>query len=151
MRTLLMIIAGGLSAAAAAQSAGGGNPAMMAVRAGSWSYSATATGSDASFVDASGTPSVVVRCVRATRSVQISARGVPATSLSLWTDSAVRVLPAAYDPATARVTATLPAGDPLLDKMAFSRGRFAVTVPGMSPLVVPAWPEPTRAVEDCRN
>ena len=49
-----------------------------------------------------------------------------------------------------RVTAELFALDPLLDAIAFSRGRFAVTMAGGSPLVVPAWPEAARTIEDCR-
>jgi len=50
-----------------------------------------------------------------------------------------------------KLTAELPAFDPLLDAIAFSRGRMAVTLAGGSSLVVPAWPEPARTVEDCRN
>ena len=46
--------------------------------------------------------------------------------------------------------ASVPARDPLLDAMAFSRGRFAVEVSGGPTLVVPAYPEVTRVIEDCR-
>jgi hypothetical protein len=35
--------------------------------------------------------------------------------------------------------------------MAFSRGRFMVEAQGMATLVLPAWPEPARVVEDCRG
>jgi hypothetical protein len=45
----------------------------------------------------------------------------------------------------------LPASDPLLEQMAFSRGRFLVTVEGGPSLVVPAWPELARVIEDCRG
>ena len=40
--------------------------------------------------------------------------------------------------------------DPLLDMVAFSRGRFAVEVPGLATLYVPSWPEISRVIEDCR-
>jgi hypothetical protein len=40
--------------------------------------------------------------------------------------------------------------DPLLDAIAFSRGRFMVEVPGTATLYLPAWPEVARVVEDCR-
>ncbi len=40
--------------------------------------------------------------------------------------------------------------DPLLDMIAFSRGRFAVSVPGLATLYVPSWPEISRVIEDCR-
>jgi hypothetical protein len=47
--------------------------------------------------------------------------------------------------------ASVPAADPLLDEMAFSRGRFAVEAQGAEPLVIPAWPEAGRVIEDCRG
>jgi hypothetical protein len=48
------------------------------------------------------------------------------------------------------LAATLSASDPLLDQIAFSRGRFTVEVAGQPQLVLPAWPEVARVVEDCR-
>jgi hypothetical protein len=39
--------------------------------------------------------------------------------------------------------------DPLLDQMAYSRGRFMLAAGGQE-LIVPAWPEVARVVEDCR-
>lgn len=41
------------------------------------------------------------------------------------------------------------ARDPLLDAMAFSRGRFVLQA-GTAELVLPAWPEVARVIEDCR-
>ena len=43
----------------------------------------------------------------------------------------------------------LDVADPLLDAMAFSRGRFAVEA-GTRALYLPAYPEITRVIEDCR-
>ena len=68
----------------------------------------------------------------------------------MWTSSATRNLPASFDPATARITAQLCGVDPLLDAIAFSRGRIGVGVGGTPALVLPAWPEIARVVEDCR-
>ncbi len=48
------------------------------------------------------------------------------------------------------IAVTLPARDPLLDAMAFSRGHFAVEVAGLTTLYVPSWPEVSRVIEDCR-
>jgi hypothetical protein len=45
---------------------------------------------------------------------------------------------------------TIPARDPLLDAMAFSKGRFAVEIAGQPTLYVPSYPEVTRVIEDCR-
>lgn len=40
-------------------------------------------------------------------------------------------------------------GDPLLDQIAYSRGRFMLAA-GAQELILPAWPELQRVVEDCR-
>ena len=48
------------------------------------------------------------------------------------------------------VTAELPARDPALDAIAFSRGRFALETAGLATLYLPSWPEISRVVEDCR-
>jgi hypothetical protein len=44
----------------------------------------------------------------------------------------------------------LPARDPLLDAIAFTNGRFAAEVAGERTLVLPAWAEVSRVIEDCR-
>ena len=110
-----------------------------------------ATGSEALFTDAAGTAQLAVRCQRASRIVTISMRSIPANAITLSATDASRSLPASYDQASSTATAQLPARDNLLDALAFSRGRFSVAVAGLSPLVVPAWPETARAIEDCRN
>ena len=121
------------------------------VAPGSWGYQSTAGGSMARFVDTTGTARLVLECTRATRRVSVSLTSTaPAASLSLWTGIASRNLPARFDANAMRVTAELPAYDALLDAIAFSRGRISVTMPGGVPLVVPAWPEAARTVEDCR-
>jgi hypothetical protein len=119
---------------------------------GSWTYGVGQGASDATFYDATGTAQLIVRCNRATRRI-IFIRPASAASptVQLWTSSAARSIPATYDAATARISAEVPAFDRLLDALAFSRSRFAVGVAGAPPLVVPNWPEPTRAIEDCRN
>jgi hypothetical protein len=53
-------------------------------------------------------------------------------------------------PGASGVTVTLPARAPVLDAMAYSRGRFVVEVAGLTPSYLPAWPEVARVVEDCR-
>jgi len=35
--------------------------------------------------------------------------------------------------------------------MAYSRGKFAIEVMGLEPLIVLAWPEVSRVIEDCRG
>jgi hypothetical protein len=121
------------------------------VLAGSWGYQALAGGSEARFVDTRGIAQLTIGCNRSTRQVAIArASGTGATALQLWTSNAQRLLPARFDPRGMRIVADVPASDALLDALAFSRGRVAVNVVGGSVLVVPAWPEAARIVEDCR-
>ena len=127
--------------------------------AGNWTYAATADGSEATFANPSALPQLSIRCVRATRRVTIAK---PATSAApfiyVWTSSAVRSVPASFNPLTNRISIDVTSNDPLLDALAFSRGRIGVIVaqsagsPAQSvQLVVPASPEVARVVEDCRS
>ena len=118
---------------------------------GNWSWAQTANGSEATFTDAYSKPQLTVHCTRATRRVSIAkAASAAAPFLSVWTSSQTRNLPASFNPATGKLTAELPAFDPLLDAIATSRGRFGVGVSGLPPLVVTPWAEICRAFEDCR-
>jgi hypothetical protein len=49
------------------------------------------------------------------------------------------------------VAAEIMPRDGVLDAIAFSRGRFAIEVGGLSPLAIPNWNEISRVVEDCRG
>jgi len=69
-------------------------------------------------------------------------------SMRVLTETTSRVLDAAPDGGS--VAAVLPARDPLLDAMAFSKGRFAVEVAGLPTLYLPSWIEVSRVIEDCR-
>ncbi|WP_062786121.1 hypothetical protein [Novosphingobium capsulatum] len=71
---------------------------------------------------------------------------VPATITTTSQQRAMSAVP--LDTQTLAIT--LPARDNLLDAMAFSRGRFMVDVNGLPALVLPAWAEVGRVVEDCR-
>jgi hypothetical protein len=118
---------------------------------GSWAYSTQTGGSEAAFVNASNQPQIAITCARATRQVTISRAATGAAAyIVVWTSAQTRNLPASYNPATARLSATVGAYDPLLDAMAFSRGRVGFSALNMPTLVVPAWAEAARVVEDCR-
>ena len=125
------------------------------VTAGLWTYQAVPGGSTARFIDATGTARFALECSKATRRVTLSrTSAIAAPSLLLWASDASRVLAARFEPNAMRVSAELAARDPLLDAIAFSRGRIAVTLggagAGSAPLVMPAWPEAARTIEDCR-
>jgi len=104
---------------------------------GLWSYFATAGGSIATF----GTH-IQIRCDRNARMITISRpNGAPAT-LTVITDTMARTLPA---------NGQLQATDPLLDAIAFSRGRFLLAGGTGPTIALPSWPEAARSIEDCRN
>ena len=104
---------------------------------GQWSYFPTATGSVAAYGSA-----ISLRCDRTTRTVTITRPGEAPAALTIATSSVTRALP---------VGGRLLANDPLLDAIAFSRGRFLVSG-GSGPVVaIPTWPEAARSIEDCRN
>ena len=118
---------------------------------GTWRFALLSTGSEASFADMASRPQVTLRCTRATRRVTISKpASAAAAAMTVWTSSASRPVATSFNPATGQLSADLLATDPLLDAMAFSRGRIGFTVAGTPALVVPAWPEVARVIEDCR-
>jgi hypothetical protein len=119
--------------------------------AGSWSYRTTSDGSEASFANGSGAVQLSLHCTRATRRISISRpSGAAVPSVSLWTSGSARDIPASFNPTTGLLTLDLGFYDPILDGMANSRGRIGITVGTQPPLVVPAWPEIARVIEDCR-
>ena len=116
---------------------------------GTWVYAAVTGGSAATF--SSAATQLVVSCARASRQVAISRSASGAAPFILvWTSAQSRNLPASYNPATSRLNASVSAFDPLLDAIAFSRGRAGFSAPNQPTLVVPAWAEVARVVEDCR-
>ena len=122
------------------------------VSPGSWTYRAVAGGSEASFVDGTGSARMIIACGKTTRLVTLSRiSAAPASSLSFWTSSLSRNLPSRFDQPSGRVIAQVGASDALLDAMVFSRGRFAVSMPGSPALVLPVGAEVDHVVEDCRS
>jgi hypothetical protein len=119
--------------------------------AGNWSYAATTDGSEAVFANAAGNPQLWVHCTRATRRVSIAKPATGAAAfINVWTSSQTQSLASSFNPATGRLTIDVAATDPLLDAIVSSRGRIGFTVTGQPPLVVPAWAEAARVIEDCR-
>lgn len=107
---------------------------------GDWSYSEGVGGSVARFGPA-GAERLSLRCDPGRRRIVVTRQGSSA-ALRVRTTYGQRALAPA---------AELPADDPLLDEIAFSRGRFTVEAEGLEPLILPTWPEPARVVEDCRG
>ncbi len=119
---------------------------------GSWSYLTVPGGSNARFTDPTGTIRISVGCNKTSRGVTIARTSTaPAASLSIWTSTSSRSQPAMFEQSAQRVIATFNAQDTMLDAIVFSRGRFAVSMPGAPAFVIPTGPEPARIVEDCRG
>lgn len=126
---------------------------------GLWTYGAEPAGSAVRFGQPGAGSLVVLRCDRSRPAVIIQRAGfgsgtVPAT---ITTSALIRRLTAtaAGSPGTVRNAAiafeiVLNVRDPLLDAMAFSRGRFMLEMSGAQTLVLPAWSELGRVIEDCR-
>ena len=109
----------------------------LPLAAGQWGYVATASGGEARFG-----VHLSLLCDKPTRTVTITRPGAPVAALTIVTDMQARTIPP---------NGRLSAYDPLLDAMAFSRGRILISGGSPAVLVVPSWPEAARAIEDCRN
>ena len=114
---------------------------------GDWRYNAETN--EAQFVMAGSGPAFVLRCDLPGRRIELMRTAGGGSQLRIRTSSASRSL-AGTPTASGGLAASLPASDPLLDAIAFSRGRFTVQSDSGAMLVLPAWPEPARAIEDCR-
>jgi len=110
---------------------------------GDWSY-AQENGISIARYGRPGAPSFVVRCEPGRQVSLTRTDAAAASALTIRTSSTARTVPARGS------MAMLPAADPLLDAIAFSRGRFAVEAAGHGTLVIPTWPEAARVIEDCR-
>jgi hypothetical protein len=109
---------------------------------GDWSYAADSGGSHARFAGPEG-PALRLSCSYADRQLSLHREGHGA--------GAGRPLRVSTSFGKREVTRAIPAGDPLLDELAFSRGRFAVETDRPERLIVPSWPEVARVIEDCRG
>ena len=114
---------------------------------GDWSYTDASGIPEAGFASPGGTL-FALRCEPGGQIV-LMRMGVPAGSMTIVTTFGERRLASFGNEDQANVR--LAAADPLFDQIAFSRGRFVVRVAGGGDLVVPAWAEPARVVEDCRG
>jgi len=114
---------------------------------GDWRYAPLGSGGRASFTDPAGTVLFEMVC-SGSRQVTLARAGAAASAMVVRSESTERSLPATT--ANGAAVASLSAQDPLLDAMAFSKGRFAIEAGGAAPLFLPAWPEVTRVIEDCR-
>lgn len=116
---------------------------------GSWVYENGGSTSTATFGQP-GAPLFRLYCEGPTRSIFLQRYGAATGStMAVRTSFGARSLAVERLPQYA--TAALPARDPFLDTMIFSRGRFSVEVAGSPLAMMPSWAEAARVVEDCRR
>ncbi|WP_298808269.1 hypothetical protein [uncultured Sphingomonas sp.] len=119
---------------------------------GTWTYQRDARGSRALFGTAGQDALAVLRCDQGERRVFLSRPGSAAAPFTIRTTSTTRSVSAQPTGGTPPYVATAFAPtDPLLDAMAFSRGRFTIEQAGTPALVLPPYAEIGRVIEDCRG
>lgn len=123
---------------------------------GDWVYRSDTRGSLALFGPVSGDARFLVRCDSGARRIYLSRAGSFAEgdtgTMTIRASSGAKSFPARNNGGNpAYIAVDLPVSEPQLDAMAFSRGRFLVSVKGGEDLVIPSWPEIARVVEDCRR
>lgn len=121
--------------------------------AGDWRWRRAGGESFAEFRTPGGQLLVQFNCTADREMVLAVAHNPTASgSVTIRTETVVRTL--AAEAREGWLETRLTARDPLLDAIAFSRGRFAVELPHdnaqTGALYLPAYPEITRVVEDCR-
>jgi hypothetical protein len=122
---------------------------------GDWVYRNDDRGSVALFGQGGADADFLIRCVLATKRIYLSrGGGFPegvTGQMTIRASTGLKTYGVANNGDTPPyVSAFLTPDDQQLDAIAFSRGRFLVAVKGAADLIIPAWPEITRVIEDCR-
>jgi hypothetical protein len=123
--------------------------------AGDWVYRRDSRGSVALFGPSGADASFIIRCDSPARRIFLSRAGAfpgdDGGMMTIRASSGLKSFAVKNNGDTpAYVAVALPVNEPQLDAMAFSRGRFLVSVKGAADLVIPSWPEIARVIEDCR-
>lgn len=119
--------------------------------AGSWVYRRDERGSIALYGAPGADALATLRCDKAGARIFLSRasdRGGTMTVRTSSTSKSLTVQPAGGKPAYA--ASEIGVTDPILDALAFSRGRIALELNGALNIAIPVWSEIGRVVEDCR-
>ena len=114
---------------------------------GQWTYRPDGDGSVATFGPPAGAL-LTLRCDVGSHRISLTRIGGIEVSVTIRTSYGSTTWPATVTPSGA--VAARAANDATLDQIAYSRGRFAIEAGGVQPLIVPAWAEVGRVIEDCR-
>lgn len=122
---------------------------------GDWSYRQDGRGSIALFGKPGHNADVMLRCDSARRSLYLSVAARTTTTqqadLSIRTSSMRKSLTLRSTGEAPYMAVELAPRDPLLDAMAFSRGKFVLAMDARTWFTVPPWAELSRVIEDCRG
>ena len=121
---------------------------------GEWMYRRDSRGSLALFGEADKDAIFIVRCDRAIRNLYLSRSGTvgDGAKMILRASAGLQSYPASNSGGTPNYAAiAVSPRNLMMDRIAYSRGRFAVETTGLKSIAIPAWPEFSRVVEDCRS
>jgi hypothetical protein len=119
---------------------------------GNWTYRRDGRNSIAQFGAPGRNATINFRCDAQNRRVTLSREAsAPGARMVIRTSSMTKTMAAtASDANPAYLAADIATTDPILDAMAFSRGRVLVEMERQQPVILPTWAEIARIVEDCR-
>ncbi len=120
--------------------------------AGEWVYRRDERGSVALFGVSGENAKVTLRCDTSRKRVYLAREGSATIGKTvIRSSSSMKEFAANPTGGTPPYLASeIMPNDPILDAMAFSRGRIAIEVTGQPPVAIPSWAEITKIVEDCR-
>ena len=124
------------------------------ITAGDWVYRKDGRGSLALFGQADKDAIFIIRCDQSRRQLFLSRSGKvgEGAKMVLRASADTQSYPASNSGGKPSYTAiSISPGDVMMDRIAYSRGRFAVETSGLQSLAIPVWPEFSRVVEDCRS
>ncbi|MEH6789986.1 hypothetical protein [Parasphingorhabdus sp.] len=124
------------------------------IASGTWSYRQDDRGSLALFGPAETDALFVIRCDQSRRQLILSRAGSvgEGATMVLRATAGMASYPARNTGGELPYAAiALAPTDIMMDRIAYSRGRFAVETSGLRSIALPAWPEFSRVVEDCRR
>lgn len=118
---------------------------------GSWVYRRDERGSIALYGLPGADALVTLRCDTGQRTVYFSRAGAAGNQITVRTSSTMKALPAQPTGGQPEyIASAVTPSDPILDAMAFSRGRIAIEAGSLQNIAIPVWSEIGRVVQDCR-
>jgi hypothetical protein len=122
-----------------------------ALTPGTWAWRTDPRGAIALYGPVGTDAALVVRCDRTAQRIYVSRPAAGGSQMVLRATTSAKAYGARPTGSTpGYVAAELNTRDPQLDALAFSRGRFMIQLDGAADVIVPAWPELARVIEECR-